>query len=287
MSAISSDDYRTGKGLIILLSYQIFRKTSNGHSNKEEMDEEIRLGRYRYGAVHDVSSVTKVADRLDCDFIHKADLTKVQTFNFIQELTNMKKSYGYIIMIISSHGYHGDIILSSDCKEMRLYDDIISHLNNRRCPIFAGIPKIFIANACRGEEVVLLKEAARKDGREDIELYTNTADYRIDTGPMFLSGDPAAAINLHPPVGDIYKIFSTTPESVSIRYADKGSPLLTTLFETLEDLMGSEKIKFLEWVKNISTKMQDDYGIVIETHDILDKRKEKTFYLATNGKYSH
>ena len=86
---------------------------------------------------------------------------------------------------------------------------------------------------------------------------------------------------MHRPWGDVYIIFSTTPESVSLRYGDTGSPLLIALHETLIEFGCSNQIGFLEWVNKLGIKMQDDYNILIETRDLLDKVKQKTFFLST------
>ena len=227
---------------------------------------------------------------LDCDFVHKADLTKTATMNYIQKLKTQKRSYAYVMVIISTHGHQGDIIMSSDCQAMHLYEDIIAPLNNNRCPIFAGVPKIFVVNACRGDEMLPLTKGMLRDEEEN-QPHTDGSEYRLDAEEVFLLGESTPATGLHRPVGDIYKILSTTPDSVSLRYGDKGSPLLITLSETLDDLSRHGHINFLEWMEKIQIKMQVEYDILIESDDILDKIKEKAFCLTTkqicSGMYSN
>ena len=124
--ATASQTYRMGKGKVVLLNYQIFKGKSSDNKTKEDRDERIKDGRYRHGAGYDTSLVTKLANLLDCELEVKLDLTKVQTTTFInEELPKQEGTHAYLMIILSTHGHRGDIILSTDNQEMSLYDDII------------------------------------------------------------------------------------------------------------------------------------------------------------------
>jgi len=56
------------------------------------------------------------------------------------------------IVCISSHGSDSGKIISSDCRELDLEQDILRRFNNEYCPKLKGKPKFFIIQACRGEE---------------------------------------------------------------------------------------------------------------------------------------
>ena len=272
--------YQVGKGKVVLLNYQIFKGKSSDTENKEKGDERIKDGRYRHGSGYDTSLVTQMANKLDCDLEVKLDLTKLQTTTFIKEdLRKQEGTHSYLMLVLSSHGDHDDIIMSTDDQEMSLYDDIMKPLNNNACPKYAGVPKIFIVNACRGEGTLQLTKGVLKDGGH---LYTDQTEIKTytDSEAIFSLGEPTIAKDLHRPIGDVYIIFSTTPDSVSMRYGDTGSPLLMTLWKTLCDFDCSNQIGFLEWVDKIGRKMADNYEIQIETRDILDSTKKKSFVLS-------
>ena len=58
-----------------------------------------------------------------------------------------------VVIAILTHGSSGDLLLGVDGESVAL-DDLLSLFDGDRCsPALAGKPKIFIIEACRGEEV--------------------------------------------------------------------------------------------------------------------------------------
>ena len=58
-----------------------------------------------------------------------------------------------MIVCISSHGAANGRIISSDCLELDLEQDILRRFNNLFCPKLKGKPKFFLVQACRGDDV--------------------------------------------------------------------------------------------------------------------------------------
>ena len=58
-----------------------------------------------------------------------------------------------VVIAILTHGLSGDLLLGVDGKHVAL-DSLLSFFDGDRCcPTLAGKPKIFIIEACRGEEI--------------------------------------------------------------------------------------------------------------------------------------
>jgi len=57
------------------------------------------------------------------------------------------------IVCVSSHGSDSGKIITSDCRELDLEQEILRRFNNQQCPRLKGKPKFFIIQACRGEEL--------------------------------------------------------------------------------------------------------------------------------------
>ena len=59
------------------------------------------------------------------------------------------KHYGVFFLIILSHGGEGDVVYGTDGNEVEVHQ-LKEFFYARNCPSLAGIPKIFMIDACRG-----------------------------------------------------------------------------------------------------------------------------------------
>ena len=86
-----------------------------------------------------------------CGFIIDArrDLTKSQILEVLKEYQRIEHT-GCFVVIILSHGRDG-VVVSSDDQEIRIAD-IEKKFHNSKCPSLEGKPRIFIIDACRGQE---------------------------------------------------------------------------------------------------------------------------------------
>ena len=102
-----------------------------------------------------------------------------------------------------------------------------------------------------------------------------STDNASNPAPIII-GKPRPA-KLHRDIADYYIIYSTTPETVSIRLHQHGCPLFLALSETIKELSGAASISFDEAVKLLKNKMHH-LGTLPELRDALDN---KNFLLPT------
>ena len=62
-------------------------------------------------------------------------------------------------MYIGCHGFPGNRLKTSDGKGVKLRE-LQEEVNSASLPAFAGAPKIFIINACRGDDRIELDQDA-------------------------------------------------------------------------------------------------------------------------------
>nr|AEK20833.1 caspase-5 isoform a [Bombyx mori] len=83
------------------------------------------------------------------------NLTLEQTRATLEQMSSVLAGYECVFLVVSSHGherrYSSDTdIRCSDGKFISLYA-IVDYFNNRKLPNFTDLPKVFIFQACRGE----------------------------------------------------------------------------------------------------------------------------------------
>ena len=79
----------------------------------------------------------------------RRDLTKSQMLEVLEEYQNIEHT-GCFVVIILSHGRDG-VALSSDDQEIHIAD-IETEFHKSKCPSLQGKPRMFIIDACRGQE---------------------------------------------------------------------------------------------------------------------------------------
>ena len=79
----------------------------------------------------------------------RRDLTKLQMLQVLEEYQNIEHT-GCFVVIILSHGRDG-VVLSSDDQEIHIAD-IEKEFHQSKCPSLQGKPRIFVIDACRGQE---------------------------------------------------------------------------------------------------------------------------------------
>uniref|UniRef100_A0A336LQP5 CSON010543 protein n=1 Tax=Culicoides sonorensis TaxID=179676 RepID=A0A336LQP5_CULSO len=158
----------------------------NGYAiilNFEHFQDPSRF-RTRTGTQADVDRLIKVFKKLNIKInnIHQ-DLTKNQMEQKLRQFRSMKydlSNSNALIVVILSHGLEGDNIMATD-SAFHLHD-IIRMFNTEELPEMAGRPKIFIIQACRGNQVdrgtQLNHYNDHVDADED-DLHPNYADFCI------------------------------------------------------------------------------------------------------------
>merc|ERR1719186_576472 len=110
------------------------------------------------------------------------------------------KACDMAIVCVCSHGLDKDRIITSDCREVDVREDIMSKFNNEECENLKGKPKIFIFQACRGS-------------KEDFGIIENVKE-ATRSGAM---GSDTSRFKRDPTWEDMLIIHSTIPGYVAMR----------------------------------------------------------------------
>ncbi|ETO12077.1 hypothetical protein RFI_25300, partial [Reticulomyxa filosa] len=114
-----------------------------------------------------------------CNKESKMDKEDVQEFlNHLitnHTLHKNKKQYDAMIMIISGHGDDGDVLVTSDGKNIPI-DELRRSFDCNRMESLKDCPKIFIIDACRGQSIPKSHVIEWKGNDKTIERYGHTDD---------------------------------------------------------------------------------------------------------------
>ena len=120
---------------------------------------------------------------------------------------------GAFFLIISSHGGAGDVVYGVDEKEVSVHDlEKLFHATN--CPSLAGIPKVFVIDACRGGENEKTHQFIPKASHQSFNASTSSTTSVMDSD-------------------DVMTIFASTPGNTASCSEDEGSHLIQKFADVL------------------------------------------------------
>ena len=192
----------------------------------------------------------------------RQDLTKSQMKECFQEYQR-KEHTGCFIVIILSHGKDG-VVCSSDDQEIRIAD-IEKKFRKSKCRSLQGKPRIFIIDACRGQEESMQITSSKKKIPKN--PFTSTSIFQ------------QSRKNENPEKADVAIIYATAPGDFSYFDETEGS-LFTRLFETvvcegIEKNMDFNSI--MTEVSNRISKYELERGIY-QTVEIVTTLRKKYYF---------
>ena len=127
----------------------------------------------------DEASLKFIFTSLGFDVRVHQNLTAAQVECIVKGYSQMEHK-GAFFLIISSRGGEGDVVYGTDGGEVRVHD-LVKHFTCKNCPSLAGIPKVFMIDACRGdkdESVYSLtsKSGSQSSGMSNTMSVTDSAD---------------------------------------------------------------------------------------------------------------
>ncbi|ETO20793.1 hypothetical protein RFI_16424, partial [Reticulomyxa filosa] len=153
----------------------------------------------------DIKNFTKLfKQELKYKFVcnKEAKMNKEDVNEFLANLTvthklhKNEKKYDALIMIISGHGDKGDVLVTSDGKNMSI-NNIRTSFNSDEMESLKNCPKIFIIDACRGEHIPQPPKNTRTRGVIEKDksyihndngffmLWSTTKGYRVYDSSLF------------------------------------------------------------------------------------------------------
>ncbi|XP_033114146.1 caspase-6-like isoform X2 [Anneissia japonica] len=149
--------------------------------NHEDFHPNTQMPRRR-GTHHDVNNLKKQLTRLQFDVIVHQDLTVVQLWDAITYVSSEShENSDCFICVFLTHG-DNDIIYAHD-GVLKL-QDLFDRFRGERCKSLVGKPKIFLIQACRGEEHETGIDAM--DGVKDIDVADAGPRPTVPCGADFL-----------------------------------------------------------------------------------------------------
>ena len=237
------------------------------------------IASFREGADQDGKNVALAAGLLDATFVQRDDLSSNAIKQQIKEIKALVDSesntFKALLFIIASHG-NENVIFGTDREEVHVYEDIVRPLHNFKCEGLRGKPKIFLINACRGERG---QDAIIYDGPHSStnhQIATESLDRLV-----IRSERTGTCVQ---DIGDFALIYSTGPESVSVRDPEMGSPLIRNLFTSIQVLAESGQLNNTEFTE-IFRNAQREVNLECGTSPGITNHLVKDVFLLTKGKH--
>ena len=197
------------------------------------------------------------------EVFEKLGFTVVVHLNLkFNEITSKMSGYGTddgikdhkgkaFVFIILSHGNEGDIVYAADGKSFKVHE-LQKYFHTTSCESLAGVPKVFLIDACRGEKEerhpFLIKAGANQESSETRTYITDSSDF--------------------------ITVFASTHGNQSYVYKKggekKGSCFTQTLVEVIEE--ADEDIEFNEIIREVRFRVQQ----AVKQDTTIPRRSEET-----------
>ena len=170
------------------------------------------------GGKKDEEDLKKLFKKLGFTVMVHRNLTAEKMKSTAEGYSRMKH-HGVFFLIILSHGGEGDVVYGMDGQKVEVHQ-LKELFYTRNCPSLAGIPKIFMIDACRG---------SRNEEAHDFE--TKSATQGANRG--FFVRDSA----------DFYTIFPSTQGTTTGIHPVQGSNLTRNFVNVVKNLKNKKSFE--------------------------------------------
>ncbi|XP_052081364.1 caspase-2-like [Mytilus californianus] len=187
----------------------------------------FRNHKHRPGAEQDRDKLKAMFEDFGFEVDVKEDQTAMQVEELLSQFSLLQDLYRVdsLIVVLMSHG-NDEFILGSDCQRLNVIN-LIKKFNADYCPAMMGKPKMFIVNACRGDDVDCNPILGSTQ-----PCYDKT---ETDSGPTSLD-------RKQPANSDLLIAYSTFPGYVSFRDEEQGSWFIQCLEEVFRESASDEHV---------------------------------------------
>merc|ERR1712179_19268 len=206
----------------------------------------------RQGSQVDVQNLRDLFTQLGFTVVVHRNLTRRETLNFVIDCSSdpVHVSADMMIFCFATHGPDKNKLISTDCLEIDVDNDILRSFNNENCPNLRGKPKFFIFQACQGFEKDYGVEAIRGKTQEDAFTLL----------PKTGAGPPGSPIK-DPAWEDKLIAYATLPGFVSYRDIVSGTWFIQCLCQVfMERSCGTSLRDMLDMVARMLKKKQTETG---------------------------
>ncbi|XP_044514484.1 caspase-14 [Gracilinanus agilis] len=190
----------------------------------------------RAGSETDVQALEKMFKTLDFKNTVKRNLPAKgfweELEKFRDDMDQMKDPVSCCFVVLMAHGEEG-ILQGVDGNTIRL-EELFCMLTNKNCRALRGKPKVFIVQACRGDQ---------KDAGEVVKPNSTGGDVLLTTErPPKL---PTFSDSLH--------VYATVEGYIAYRHEEDGSFFI----QTLTDVFANMKGNILDLLTEVTRRMAD------------------------------
>ncbi|XP_007956768.1 caspase-14 [Orycteropus afer afer] len=187
----------------------------------------------REGCEEDLAALERMFRQLGFESTMKRDPTAQQ---FQEELNKFQQamdartdpvSCGFVVLM--AHGLEGE--LKGEDGQMVKLDDLFEVLNNKNCQALRAKPKVYIVQACRGEQ-------------RDLGEIVDGGEIRM------IAEDSPQTI---PTYTDALHVYSTVEGYISYRHDENGSCFIQTLVDVFTERVGP----ILELLTEVTRRMAE------------------------------
>ena len=154
----------------------------------------------------------------------------------VEEYSQMDHK-GAFVLIILSHGGEGDVVYGTDTGEVKVHE-LQEYFHTTSCPSLAGVPKVFLIDACRGNR------------HEKVHMH------RVAKGPPTTSYHSVIGIT---DTADFMTVYASTCGNIAYMYPndseESGSYFTQTLVEVIEE--ADENKEFNEIITEVRSRIQE------------------------------
>ncbi|XP_008156071.1 caspase-14 [Eptesicus fuscus] len=187
----------------------------------------------REGSEADLVALERMFQQLGFESTIKRDPTAQQfqeeLEKFQQAIDARKDFVSCAFVVLMAHGLEGQ--LEGEDEQMVELENLFEVLNNKNCQALRAKPKVYIVQACRGEQ----KDPGETVGGGNIEMITKDSPQTIPT------------------YTDALHVYSTVEGHLSYRHDKEGSCFIQTLVEVFTERKGP----ILELLSEVTRRMAE------------------------------
>ena len=224
----------------------------------------------RHGSDVDVKNLENLFQNLGFTVVLELDQGKDQIMKHIDKFRKLfnETPVDMCVFCIMSHGLDGDIV-DIHGEEIDVEEEIIKKFYNTECPALQGIPKLFLLQYCRGEELDAGVEKLEKLRKVDINF--------------------SSPLKKLPAVTDILIANSTVPGFVSNRNIQHGTWFFQCFIKVFKEHARDTDIRdmFDKMAMMLNEKESNDAGRRKQTFEVVNRGFYKKLFLNPPEEVEH
>lgn len=211
----------------------------------------------RDGADKDVENMEKLWSQIGCD-IHKdapqEEKTADEMRQLLQEMTELKVEYSYIVVVIMTHGQtvNGSVVFRGVDNRHVSVNDIKTIFNNQNARLLINIPKFFIFQFCCGTKLDRGVQTDYKNIHKAFKRMNIVEDTPTRNDKVQADGSKV------PTSCDMHFAYATHEEHAALRSPTNGSWFISAITNVFKEHSRSEDIQTL--LTRVNAAMKSKVG---------------------------